>query len=269
MGFQLTPVVKNLLLINVVLFGFDYLLGDSWLTRGILANILGLRYLLADTFHIYQFVTYMFVHADFSHLFFNMFGLLIFGPMLERFWGAKRFLIFYMVTGIGAGLLYSGVNFYETYRFEQQAIEYSRNPNPTDFRIILQNNRDLFRGVALEATDQYEAHADNVPLRQQTVRLVMEALARKENTPMIGASGAIFGILIAFGLLFPNTQLFLLFPPIPIKAKYIVLFYGVTALFGAIQNVPGDNVAHYAHLGGMLFGWIMVSFWKQDRDRFY
>ena len=270
MGFQLTPVVKNLLLINFGLLAAEYLFfPDSSLYAGAFAQWFGLRYVLAETFHPYQFVTYMFIHAGFGHAFFNMLGLFFFGPLLERFWGSKRFLIFYMVTGLGAGVIYSAINFYETYGFQQEAEAYVRDPNPDEFVKLVRSHEELFYDVSTAAIEQFANQPDNASLRTQTVRVVEQKLYLKKNLPMVGASGSIFGILMAFGLLFPNTKIMLLIPPIPIAAKYIVIFYGVTALFGAIQDAPGDNVAHYAHLGGMLFAWILVVLWRRDRGRFY
>ncbi|MGB3618791.1 MAG: rhomboid family intramembrane serine protease [Catalinimonas sp.] len=270
MNFQLTPVVKNLLLINVGLLAAEYLMvSDSSMFSSLFAQWFGLRYVLADSFRPWQFLTYMFIHAGLSHIFFNMLGLFFFGPLLERFWGSKRFLIFYLATGLGAGVLYSAINFYETYSFEQEVDAYVRDPNPDDFVKLVRDHEEIFYGVSDAAIESFARYPDNADLQVQTVRVANEALLRKENLPMIGASGCVFGILAAFGLLFPNTKLFLLFPPIPVKAKYIVIFYGVTALFGAIRDAPGDNVAHYAHLGGMVFGWLLVMLWGRDRNRFY
>ncbi len=253
---NLTPVVKNLLLLNIVLaliqgfFNID------------LINIGGLRYIHAETFRPYQFFTYMFIHAGFGHIFGNMLALFIFGPWLERTWGSQRFLIFYLVTGIGAGVLWSGINYFETRKVQNDAMYYQVDPNPEKFNQFIINhwylNNDLERMI-----EQYAANPDNPQLEQESTYIVEKIYEQKANIPMVGASGAIFGILMAFGLLFPNTTLMLIIPPIPIKAKYFVLLYGVYELYAVIQQAPGDNVAHFAHLGGMLFAFILVRSWSK------
>lgn len=253
---NLTPVVKNLLLLNIVLalvqgfFNID------------LIDIGGLRYIHAETFRPYQFFTYMFIHAGFGHIFGNMLALFIFGPWLERTWGSQRFLIFYLVTGLGAGVLWSGINYIETRKVQNDAMYYQVDPNPEKFNQFIINhwylNNDLERMI-----EQYAANPDNPQLEEESTYIVKTIYEQKANIPMVGASGAIFGILMAFGLLFPNTTLMLLIPPIPIKAKYFVLLYGAYELYSVIQQAPGDNVAHYAHLGGMLIAFILVRVWSK------
>jgi membrane associated rhomboid family serine protease len=264
MGFNLTPVVRNLLLINVLIFVLQYFM------RLDLVNWLGMRYFLAATFAPYQLITHMFVHANFSHLLSNMLGLFVFGPMLEHFWGSKRFFIFYMICGVGAGLLYSGVNFYEIYTLGQAADTYISSPSPEALDAFFRDHARIYEGEYLSFINEFHNQPDNGSLIKDSKLLVRSIYDIQSNIPMVGASGAIFGILMAFGLLFPNTVLMLLFPPIPIKAKFMVAFYGIYAFFGAIQNQPGDNVAHYAHLGGMLIAFILIKFiWQNDRNRFY
>ena len=253
---NLTPIVKNLLLLNIVLaliqgfFNID------------LIGIGGLRYIHAETFRPYQFFTYMFIHAGFGHIFGNMLALFIFGPWLERTWGSQRFLIFYLVTGIGAGVLWSGINYIETRKVQNDAMYYKVDPNPEAFNQFIINhwylNNDLERMI-----QQYAANPDNQQLEAESTYIVEKIYEQKANIPMVGASGAIFGILMAFGMLFPNTTLMLLIPPIPIKAKYFVLLYGAYELYAVIQQAPGDNVAHFAHLGGMLFAFILVRNWSK------
>jgi membrane associated rhomboid family serine protease len=261
---RLTPVVKNLLLINIAL-----LLIPSFMNLE-LSQYFGLRYIFADSFQPFQFITYMFLHAGFGHLLGNMFALFIFGPMLERFWGSKKFFIFYMVTGIGAGILYGAVNFVEMQQLESAAEQYIENPNYEGFVSFVQENapkrvyQDWYPFI-----DSFGDNPSNENLIEGSIQRVKELVRFYGNIPMIGASGAVFGILFAFGFLFPNTELFLLFPPIPIKAKYLVTFYGLYELYAGIQNVPGDNVAHYAHLGGMLIAFILLKIWQKDNTRFY
>ncbi len=261
---RLTPVVKNLLLINIAL-----LLIPSFLEFE-MARYFGLRYIFSESFQPFQFITYMFLHAGFGHLLGNMFALFIFGPMLESFWGSKRFFIFYMVTGIGAGILFGVVNFIEMQNLEKEAEQYISNPTYEVFVSFVQDNApDHVYQDWYDFITAYGDNQDNKSYIDGSIQRVKEVVRFQGNVPLIGASGAVFGILFAFGFLFPNTELFLLFPPIPIKAKYLVTFYGLYELYAGIQNVPGDNVAHYAHLGGMLIAFILLKIWQKDNKRFY
>ncbi|WP_025764010.1 rhomboid family intramembrane serine protease [Dyadobacter tibetensis] len=259
---SLTPTVKNLLIINIVVFIINaYIIN--------LTNAFALRSLLSPDFAPYQFVTYMFLHGGFSHLFGNMFGLFMFGPMLERMWGPKKFLIFYMFTGIGAGLLFSGIDYFENSQIREAAALYTQYPTPdgmVDF--MSQHAKGLYQS-SLEFLNKFEENPNDSSYIQYSIDFVQSYYNRLINTPMVGASGAIFGILMAFGLLFPNTELFLLFFPFPIKAKYFVTFYGLYELYAGIQNVQSDNVAHFAHIGGMLFAYILLRYWNTQRTNFY
>ncbi|NJN27241.1 MAG: rhomboid family intramembrane serine protease [Cyclobacteriaceae bacterium] len=263
---RITPVVKYLLIINVGL----YFLGSF--LRIDLNAFLSLRNLHSEYFMPFQFISYMFLHANTMHLISNMFGLFIFGPLLEQFWGPKRFLIFYMVTGIGAGVLYSGINYYETMRFEQAVEAYVQDPSPAEFKYILDKkaNIDVSRHPDLNSKIlDYAENPDSRDYIQWSINQLKSVSQLLSNSQMVGASGAIFGILLAFGMLFPNTVLMLLFPPIPIKAKYFVAIYGLFELFSGIHRASGDNVAHFAHLSGMLVAFILLKIWQKDKRRFY
>lgn len=214
----LPMVTKNIIIINGIIWLAQFVL----LRRADmdLSQQFGLHFVGSDQFHIYQLVTYMFLHDPYSisHVFFNMFAVFMFGRTLEQVWGSKRFLTYYLVTGIGAGLI-------------QMLVVY---------------------------------------LRMQT--LVPQEMFSMINSVTIGASGAVFGILLAFGMLFPNAQLFIIPFPFPIKAKWFVIGYGLLELIFGVANRTGDNVAHFAHLGGMIFGIFMILYWrKKDRKygRFY
>lgn len=260
---RITPVVRNLLIANAAILFLGNLLKID--TTG----IFGLRYILADTFAPYQFITYMFFHGDMWHLISNMFALFIFGPLLEQFWGSKRFFIFYMITGIGAGIIYSGVNFIETRKMEVAAQEYVSNPDPELFNSFIIRHAEIVYPKYEQLIDAYAAQPDNQQYKERSINVVEGLSYTLENIPMVGASGAIFGILLAFGMLFPNTVLMLLFPPIPIKAKYLVAIYGFIELFTGVQKTPGDNVAHFAHLAGMLVAFILLKIWQNQRTKFY
>jgi len=239
---SLPPVVKNLLIINVLMWLATIFLG----MRGKdLNSILGLHYIQSAEFRPYQIVTHMFMHDATSpmHLFFNMFALWMFGRVLESVWGPKRFFIYYFVTGLGAAVLHTFVNFME---FQHIAAKMQ----PEMVQTVMNEGLELLR----------RGMNYNDPLAGQLNRIL--------NTPTVGASGAVFGLLLGFGMLFPNTQLMLLFPPIPIKAKYFVIGYGAIELFSGIADT-GSNIAHFAHLGGMLFGFLMIKYWNRNTTHFY
>ncbi len=252
---NLTPVVRNLLVINIGLALIQGLFNLDLISIG------GLRYIHAETFYPFQFFTYMFIHArGFGHIFGNMLALFIFGPWLERVWGSQRFMVFYLVTGIGAGILWSGVNYFEVKGIEKDAEAYYNDPNPEKFNKFIIDHWQLNNQME-NMIESYAAEPENSRYESETISIVQQLYWRSANMPMVGASGAVFGILMAFGLLFPNVMLMLLIPPIPIKAKYFVLLYGLYELYMTIQQSPGDNVAHFAHLGGMFFAFILVRHW--------
>jgi membrane associated rhomboid family serine protease len=239
--FGITPVVKNIILLNVLMF-LIYKVGGSAFEIN-LNRILGLYFPASDSFMPLQIVTHMFMHADFWHIFFNMYALFIFGQALENVWGPKRFLIFYLVTGLGAALLHESVIGLQYYSLVQHL-------SPEEITTVI---------------NESAAHiSDNLSFGND----YMDALAVLLNVPTVGASGAVFGILLGFGVLFPNTQLMLLFPPIPIKAKYFVLIYGLIELVLAVGQ-DSSNIAHYAHLGGMLFGFLLIRYWRKTTTTLY
>ena len=207
-----TPVVSNLLIANVVAY-----LATMLLDTNDMYALFALFPVGSPFFEVWQPLTYMFLHGDFSHLFFNMFALWMFGRGLEMEMGTKRFLIYYFTCGIGAALVQLGVAQIDLMRLPEASIAY-----------------------------------------QQYLW-----------TPTVGASGAVFGLLLAFGKLHPNATIMLLIPPIPMKAKWFVIIYGLLELlFGVSGNM--DSVAHFAHLGGMFWGWLLILWWqRRDRNRYY
>ncbi|MCD6202620.1 MAG: rhomboid family intramembrane serine protease [Bacteroidales bacterium] len=235
------PVVKNIIIITSLMWLITLVVQQSF---GIdLTRWLALYYPKSEYFRPYQFVTHLFMHAGLAHLFFNMFAFWMFGRVLENVWGGKRFFIFYFVTGMGAAGFYTLVHWLE-------------------YRTLLTHMS------AQETQLVFEKGADILNHLQNFTNPYMAKLNLLLNTPVVGASGAVFGVLLGFGMLFPNTQLMLLFPPIPIKAKYFVIGYGALELYLALAQ-PGSNIAHVAHLGGMLFGYIMVKYWNKKRTYFY
>lgn len=239
-AFNMPPVVKNLILANVVFLIATFVLEQMNID---LYTILGLHFPLSEKFRLHQIFTHMFMHGGLTHIFFNMFALYMFGRVLENVWGPKRFLIYYLVTGLGAAALHSFVNF-----LEYESVVSKLSPEQVAY----------VKEVGYQIYSEGKNFSD--PLLSK-MNLIL-------NTPTVGASGAVFGVLLAFGMLFPNTELMLLFPPIPIKAKYFVMGYGALELYLGLAQ-PGSNVAHFAHLGGMLFGFFMIRYWNKNSKRFY
>ena len=212
-----TPIVKNLVMINIIMLGVTMLTGDFMYKH------FALYYFGSDLFKPYQILSHIFMHGGVWHLVFNMYTLYIFGSVLESLWGSKKFFIYYLITGIGAALLHEFVTFLEVSSLHS----------------------------ALEAGDAGS----------------MQAYYRAIATPTVGASGAIYGLLLAYGMLFPNNIMQLVFPPIALKAKWFVVIFGAIELFLGLSH-SGGNIAHFAHLGGMLFGFFILLYWKK-KGRMY
>lgn len=259
-GFSMMPpAVKNLLIINVLFFAATWILQG----RGIdLNQILGLSWVESETFRPWQFITYMFMHADFTHLFFNMFALWMFGYLIENFWGAKRFLTFYFVTGIGAALVQLGINWFEFNQLKDVLEIYASNPNIADFKNIVQSHFASRENVdmANNLLRQWNMRPDDTVFIGQSLEQLRIMMEWRMSIPMVGASGAVFGILLAFGMMFPNQRIYIYFL-FPIKAKYFVILYGALEFFFGISGAQ-SGVAHFAHLGGMLFGFLLIMYWR-------
>jgi membrane associated rhomboid family serine protease len=266
--FRLTPIVKNLLIINVVIFLLG-LLVQSQTGINYVNHYLALYYVGSDNFEPWQFVTYMFLHGDFRHIFGNMIGLVVFGTWLEDVWNPKRFLLYYMITGIGAGILFMGVQYFEKSAMEEDVQFWLSDPGPYDFEVLVDEHFSLYYNPQSGFIEQYKENPENPQLEREARSFVQDAYNRIINIPMVGASGAIFGILLAAGLLFPQRRIMLLIPPIPIRARILVILYGAYTVYAAFQRAPADNVAHFAHLGGMVVGFIMLKIWDEDRNRYY
>jgi len=234
---MLPPVIKNLLIINVLFYLATLALSSAF--NYDLVKLLGLHYPKSNDFGVWQIVSYMFMHSptSFMHILFNMFALWMFGNTLENVWGSKRFLNYYLVTGIGAGIVQVIVAW-----FRISAVEAVMAAE--QIAIVLQEGADVIsKGM------NYQDPA-------------MAELNAIINTPTVGASGAVFGILLAFGMMFPNSLIYVYFA-IPVKAKYFVMIYGAIELYSGFANNAGDNIAHFAHLGGMIFGFFMIMYWKK------
>ena len=258
--FQLTPAAKNILIINGIIF----ILSDFVGLRSYIIESFGMRYFHSENFQPYQILTYMWVHGGFGHLFSNMFSVLIFAPILERVWGSKKFLIYYLATGIGAGILYSGINYYENYSFEVKVKSYEQNPSPESFRKLVLNNSSEYYNQLYDFIDSYEQNPSNSN-DNLSIAYANDLLKVKSDVPMVGASGAVFGILLAFAMLFPNMELMLLFFPIPVKAKILVPILILADLFFGFSSYSIGPIAHFAHVGGALTGLGMMWYWKRKQ----
>jgi len=240
-GFSLLPmVVKNLLIINGLVFLATVSIGSVFKID--LNAMFGLYYVGSDMFRPYQFITYMFFHGDITHLFFNMFAFWMFGNTIENFWGPKRFVIYYFATGLGAAAFHQFVQFIEIESIMSQLAKIGMSPEAINEMVLTgKYNPDILTFISKEK---------------------LMTLYGNYNFPTVGASGSVFGILLAFGMLFPNALIYLYFA-IPVKAKWLVIGYGAIELWSGLAATPGDNVAHFAHLGGMIFGFILIKIWKK------
>jgi len=268
------PTVRNLIILTVVCHILS-IAATVFLQFNVVQNF-GLHNWNSAYFKPWQLVSYMFLHdmsyiflrdiGGITHLLFNMLGLWMFGSMLERFWGAQKFIIFYFVTGIGAGL----INVFSTTILLQpmfdSAVFYMNNPGYNLFEHFVSNY--LPGSYDNEGVNEFLKVWFNDPLNpgyiKESVQIVNQVTDLRLNTPTVGASGSIYGLLLAFGVLFPNSVIMLLIPPIPLKAKYFVLIFGGMELLLGLRNNLEDNVGHFAHLGGMLFGILLILLWKKQ-----
>ena len=237
----LPEVVKNLLIINGIFFLATYVMGSSFDLD--LVKTLGLHNWQSPDFRPHQLITHLFMHGSIGHIFFNMFALWMFGNQLENVWGGKRFLTYFMITGLGAASLHLCVN---------------------QLQISFVEAKMTAEQISMVAKDGYAALSNGMNFTDP----LMRELNTLYHTPTVGASGAVFGVLLAFGMLFPNTLIYIYFA-LPIKAKYFVMIYGLIELWSGIQNNANDNVAHFAHLGGMIFGYFLIKYWRKNSQHFY
>jgi membrane associated rhomboid family serine protease len=265
-GFRVLPtIIKNLIIINVIFslatFAFKRTFGVD------LTDYLGLYFFKSENFHFFQYITYMFMHGDLTHLFFNMFSLWMFGSVLENYWGPKRFLLFYFVTGVGAAVVHTIVIGIDYFGIQSAINTYAENPNPEALVALVQN--ELTAILTPEKVANVNAFLREWQMNMhsgtdygyQSVELAQQLLSARANIPVVGASGAVYGILLAFGMTFPNQYIYLYFI-MPIKAKWFVLGYGLIELASGIFS-SGDGIAHFAHLGGMIFGYFLIRYWKK------
>lgn len=262
-GFNILPSgIKNLLIINVLVFFATFIFAKTGLCD--LNKWLGLHFIGATDFHPWQFITYMFMHANFEHIFFNMFALWMFGAAVENIWGTKRFLLYYFITGIGAALVHYLVIFFQVQPTISLLDQFLNSPSLATFQNLVANSSGKF--LNREALQETLTVLQNNPgfLNDLVVLVETSKVNILNSFNIVGASGAVYGILLVFGMLFPNSEIYFYFL-IPIKAKWLVIIYGALELITGLTTT--DGVAHFAHLGGMLFGLILILLWrKTDRE---
>ena len=233
-----------------------------------LVEMFGMHNPGSEKFRLHQVFTYMFMHGGLTHIFFNMFALYMFGRVLESVWGPKRFLIYYVVTGLGALALHVFVNFIELNAIQNTIEAFQNTPSPDILDQFVNKNLPNSSSQVRDFINAWYDEPASTAYASEALNLMQRIYEMKLDVPTVGASGAVFGVLLAFGMLFPNTKLMLLFPPIPIKAKYFVIGYGAIELYLGFSQ-SGGNVAHFAHLGGMLFGYFMIKYWNKTSTKFY
>lgn len=246
-----SPVMGNIIIINVLMLLATFTAGRVF--NFDLVTTLGLYYPESEHFRPWQLVTYMFMHSGVSHLFFNMFALWMFGRTLEYTFGSKRFLFYYLFTGLGAMALHLVVLFLEIAPMQRAASEVVLNYSPEAFGEFMAK---YFPGVL-------NVPAETVTSAAMGGEIMLQCIHRVMDIPTVGASGAVYGVLLAFGVLYPNARIMLLFPPIPLKAKWFVVGYALIEIYLGFMQ-PGSGVAHFAHVGGMIFGLLLILYWRRN-----
>jgi membrane associated rhomboid family serine protease len=268
-GLSIPPVVKNIIIINVLVFLATqvslHILNTDFMYRH-----LALFSLKSPLFEPHQLITHIFMHANFGHIFFNMFGVYMFGRILEQIWGSKKMLIFYTVTGLGAAIIHLTVNYFQMNHLAHMAMAFNNTPSYQLFNEIVDKySVGSMHDQIVSFMQQWFYKPDDPTFIPQAKAFIQEIIGANMMVPTVGASGAVFGLLIAFAMMFPDVELMLIFLPIPIKAKYFVPVYALIELVFGVAGFRWDNVAHFAHLGGALFGFLLVLYWNRKQFKIY
>ena len=241
---NITDAIKHLIVINIIVFVAPQLMQTDY------TNILALHFPKNEHFGFWQYATHMFMHGGFAHILFNMYGLWAFGTPLEQIWGKNKFIFFYFSSGIGAGLIYTMVNYYQFNSIFELFIQAGLNESEV-IAILKQGSTNDFR--VLEAITQQQ----------------FNEIFALYNTPAVGASGAVYGVLVAFGMYFKDAKLALIFFPVPIAAKYFIPIMILGDLFFGVTKYSVGNIAHFAHIGGALIGFIIALYWKKNQFKIH
>jgi membrane associated rhomboid family serine protease len=241
---NITDAIKHLIVINIIVFVAPQLMQTDY------TNILALHFPKNEHFGFWQYATHLFMHGGFAHILFNMYGLWAFGTPLEQMWGKNKFIFFYFSSGIGAGLIYTMVNYYQFNSIFELFIQAGLNESEV-IAILKQGSTNDFR--VLEAITQQQ----------------FNEIFTLYNTPAVGASGAVYGVLVAFGMYFKDAKLALIFFPVPIAAKYFIPIMILGDLFFGVTKYSVGNIAHFAHIGGALIGFIIALYWKKNQFKIH
>ena len=270
----LTPIVKNLLIINVVIFAIIFLLPYLGIDTRELADYLALHYPTSERFHPIQLVSHFFVHGGLTHIFFNMFGLVMFGPLLEARYGPKRFLILYLAAAAGAVALHFGFTWFQVGQLQAQLQAFQQDPSLASFNdffgglntkeLSMDNGERVSAVVAQLQNDLVLQTSDPAQVTRNSIGLMEEYIDYQQSIPMVGASGAIYGIVGAFAILYPDFKLMLIFLPIPVRARYFVPIALVVEIFLGIMQYSWDPIAHWAHIGGAVTGGLLAYLWYKS-----
>ena len=267
---NLPPVVKHLLIITILFFIGDLLLTSM---NSYIPQALKMYSIQSPNFRPYQLITHMFMHGGLMHIFFNMFGIVIFGKVIESVWGSKRFFWLYFSSGLGAAALHLLITHLQLNSMMELINEFMQNPNYELYSEIIE--KYLSRRILVaypefsQMVDKLMYEPENIAVINQAADYVRQIQELHINTPMVGASGALFGVLAVFAVLFPNVELMLIFLPVPVKAKYMIPGFALLSLFFGVFNFQWDNIAHFAHLGGGIVGFILAYFWKKNQFKVY
>ncbi len=250
---------------HIIIISVLALLADDVLTVSTeisLSSILGLHSIYSGQFHFFQLITYMFMHGNYTHLFFNMFALWMFGLPLEQRFGMRRFAYYFLISGIGAAIIHLSVMAYQHRQIIENLKTFVRHPEPNNLKRLTEDIPVFNTAAVVEYETLWNSGQMTETYLRSFITSVVFAVERYIDIPTVGASGAVFAILLAFGVLYPNATI-LLFFFIPIRAKYFVILYGVLELWLGLANLPNDPIAHFAHLGGMIWGGILLYYWKR------
>lgn len=237
---RLTEAIKHLIIINVILFVAPQLLQID------ISNVLALHFPKSDNFGFWQYLTHMFMHGGFAHILFNMYGLWAFGTPLEQMWGRNKFLFFYFSSGLGAAAIYTLVNYYQFNSF---------------YQVLIQNGLTNENIQSILNTGNYTKYADLITLTKEELTEFYYLF----NGSAVGASGAVYGVLVAFGMYYKDAKLMLIFFPVPIAAKYFIPLLLLGDLFFGMTNYSVGNIAHFAHIGGAIIGFLIAWYWKNNQ----
>ena len=265
--FEILPIViKNLLIINGLFFLAQQTIGKGGFIN--MEAVLGLHHVKSPLFQPWQLITHLFLHGDILHIIYNMFALWMFGSILENVWGPKRFLTFYLLCGVGAGIIQLVSLWVQYHDLINQFMAIKNNPNAGNIVAFYEQYGLSHDPDSIGILQNYLATPESASATSGILRYISSFTYAVISNPTIGASGAVFGVLAAFIYLFPDTSIYLYFL-FPIKAKWIGLFYFGSEIVSAFQNSPTDNVAHWAHLGGGLVGFLLVLTWNKTRKNYF